>query len=64
MHLVHNENHIVIGLPLGIWLSCAAVAMGSKYLGIDIGFGLGLITWGVTLGGIAYFVLNILGEIL
>jgi hypothetical protein len=61
--LVHNENKIEIGLPLGIWLFCAAVAFITRAAGIDITFWPGVITWGVTLFGIGCFIFAALGEI-
>lgn len=56
--MVRNENKLIITVPFGIWLVCASIAMGTRYFGYDIGFELGLITWGVTLGGIGYCVLK------
>lgn len=52
------KNNLIISVPFGIWLVCASVAMGTRYYGYDIGFELGLLTWGVTLGGIGYCVLK------
>ncbi len=54
-------DKLVIGFPLGVWLFCAAIALGSYLTHVDIGFIPGFITWGVFLGGIVYCILIAIG---
>ena len=52
---------IELGLLGIIWMVCTFVAWGSFLAKQDIGV-IGLIAWVVSLAGIAYFILYILGE--
>jgi NADH:ubiquinone oxidoreductase subunit 6 (subunit J) len=61
--VLDNKPNVLLSFEVVVWIVCTALSIGTYYYKVDIGF-VGIITWLVFIGGIAYCILKAIDNLM